>query len=102
MLLYNVTIKIAKDVEADWLEWMKINHVPDVIRTGQFATSRISRLIDQPDGDEDSTYVIQYQCETLEKFNYYIDVYATALREDFNQRYKDKFVAFRTLMEVVG
>ncbi|MEP7127383.1 MAG: DUF4286 family protein [Chitinophagales bacterium] len=102
MLLYNVTIKITKDAEAEWLEWMKTRHIPDVLSTGQFVASRISRLLDQPDDDEDSTYVIQYQCESLEKFNYYIDVYATALREEFNQRYKDKFVSFRTLMEVVG
>ncbi|MBX7107650.1 MAG: DUF4286 family protein [Chitinophagales bacterium] len=101
MLLYNVTIKIAKEVETEWLQWMKSSHVPDVIHTGQFAGSRISRLMDQPD-EEDPTYVIQYECESIETFNYYIDTYAAALREEFAQRYKDKFVAFRTLMEVVG
>ncbi|MGB3076069.1 MAG: DUF4286 family protein, partial [Chitinophagales bacterium] len=63
MLLYNVTIQIAKDAETEWLHWMKTRHIPDVLLTGQFVEARISRLLDQPD-DEDSTYVIQYQCES--------------------------------------
>lgn len=101
MILYNVTIKIAREVETEWLQWMTSRHIPDVINTGQFTTSRISRLLDQPEED-DSTYVIQYQCDNMESYNHYITNYATALREEFTQRYKDKFVAFRTLMEVVG
>ncbi|MEO6168722.1 MAG: DUF4286 family protein [Chitinophagales bacterium] len=100
MLLYNVTVKIEKDVESEWLEWMKTVHIPVVLNTGQFTQSHISKLLDQPD-DDDPTYVIQYQCESMVQFNYYINTFAPALRDEFNDRYKDKFVAFRTLMEVV-
>ena len=101
MLLYNVTVKIDKDVEQEWLEWMKSKHIPDVLNTGQFTESRISRLLEQPE-DEDTTYVIQYQCESMQKFNNYIKMFAPELRDEFNIRFKSKFVLFRTLMEVVG
>lgn len=100
MLLYNVTIKIDKGSETEWLEWMKAKHIPDVMRTGQFIESRISKLLDQPE-DDDSTYVIQYQCESMEKFNYYINTFASALREEHHALYKDRYVSFRTLMEVI-
>lgn len=100
MLLYNVTVKIDKEVESEWLEWMQTKHIPDVLNTGQFTQSRICRLLEQPE-DEDATYIIQYQCEGQEKYNYYTEMFAPALRDEFNQRYKGKFVAFRTLMEVV-
>ena len=33
-ILYNVTVSIDKDVEKEWLEWMKKVHIPDVMRTG--------------------------------------------------------------------
>ena len=101
MILYNVTVKVDKDIEAEWLEWMKTKHVPDVLNTGQFIESRISRVLDQPD-DDDPTYVIQYHCDSLEKYEYYVSTFAAALRDEFNSRYKGKFVIFRTLMEVVG
>lgn len=102
MILYNVTVKIDKTMSADWLNWMLSEHIPAVMGTGQFQSSRISRLLDQTADDEDETYVIQYQCESMDHFNYYISTFAGELREQHNNRYKDRFVAFRTLMEVVG
>jgi hypothetical protein len=101
MLLYNVTVKIDGDIEAEWLHWMKSHHIPDVMNTGQFSSARISKLQDQPI-DDDPTYVVQYECESQEKLNRYLTGFANELREDFNRRYKDKFVLFRTVMEVVG
>lgn len=101
MLLYNVTLKVDKDIEAEWLEWMKQTHIPDVLGTGQFITSRISKLLEQPE-EEETTYVVQYECESMEKYNHYLNHFAPAFRAEFNARYKDRFVAFRTLMEVVA
>lgn len=100
MLLYNVTTKIHKDAEANWLHWMKHKHIPDVLDTGQFLDAHICKLLDQAEG-EDSTYVIQYQCENREKFDEYVNRFAPALRNEHNAKYKDKFVSFRTLMEIV-
>jgi hypothetical protein len=102
MILYNVSVKIDKSIAADWLQWMLSEHIPAVMGTGQFQSSRVSRLLDQPEDDEDETYVIQYQCESMDHFNYYISTFAGELRGQHNNRYKDRFVAFRTLMEVVG
>ena len=96
MLLYNVTVKIDRDIEEEWLRWMKEVHIPEVMRTGQFLDSRISRLLDQPEEDE-PTYVIQYSCESREKLEYYFSEFASELREKHNRRYKDRFVAFRTV-----
>jgi hypothetical protein len=100
MLIYNVTIKILREAEADWLQWMKSKHIPEVMNTGQFVSSQISRLLDQPEGD-DPTYVIQYRCESHEMLNTYLQKFSPALREEHNERYKNRFVAFRTVMEVI-
>ena len=101
MIIYNVTIKIDAGVESEWLEWMKNKHIPDVINTRQFSGSRISKLLDQPE-DEDPTYIIQYNCESIEKYNHYINTFAAALRDEYNSLFKNKYVAFRTVMEVMG
>src|SRR4030095_1212195 len=100
MIIYNVTVKIHRDREKEWLEWMKNKHVPDVMSTGQFLESRICKLLDQ-DETEDPAYVIQYHCENKQHFNTYLDKFASALREEFNSKYKNQFVLFRTLMETV-
>jgi antibiotic biosynthesis monooxygenase (ABM) superfamily enzyme len=100
MIIYNVTIKIHREAEADWLQWMKSKHVPDVMNTGHFVSSQINRLLDQPEGD-DPTYVIQYRCESKEKLDQYLEKFSPALRDEHNQRYQNQFVAFRTVMEEI-
>lgn len=101
MIIYNITINIDESVESEWLDWMKKNHIPDVMVTGMFKEYKFLRLL----GDDDSgghTYCVQYFCESIEKFKQYEDIFAPALRGEFNNRYKDKFVAFRTLLETIA
>ena len=100
MIIYNVTVNIDSSIHDEWLEWMKSKHIPDVLKTGIFTGSRILRIL----GDENSggfTYSIQYTTDSIERFKQYEEKYATKLREEHNRKYKDKFVAFRTLLETI-
>ncbi len=100
MIVYNVTVNVDNSVHVEWLNWMRETHIPDVMRTGIFQENRILKLI----GDEDSgghTYAIQYTCMTMNDYNTYEQKFAPALQKAHADRYKDKFVAFRTLLEVV-
>lgn len=99
MIIYNVTVKIELDVHLDWLEWMKQKHIPDVMETGCFMRNEIAKvLIDEEDG---ITYSIQYRCESISELNNYFESHAPALQKDHMERYKEKFIAFRTLLELV-
>ena len=100
-ILYSITININTNVAAEWLEWMKTKHIPDVMNTEHFTEYRIARLL----GDEDSggvTYNIQYVCKNMAVYESYRDNHAPALQIEHTERYKDKFVAFRTLLEILG
>lgn len=100
MILYNITINIDHSVHDRWLEWMKTVHIPDVMRTGMFIENKMFRLL----GDEDSggvTYAVQYTCNSLKEFEQYENVFAPALRAEVEEKFRDKFVAFRTLLEKV-
>ena len=99
MIVYNVTIKIDNNVHDDWLAWMREVHIPDVMATGLFLRSDIFKiLVDDEDG---VNYSIQYTCENMEMLEKYQSEYAPRLQEEHTTRYKDKFVAFRTLLELV-
>jgi len=100
MIIYNVTININQDVHDDWLQWMKEIHIPQVLKTGMFTESKMLRLL----GDEDSggtTYAIQYTCASLAEYEKYRNEFAPALQQETMKLFKDKFVAFRTLLETV-
>ena len=101
MIIYNVTVNVDKDIQEDWLTWMKDTHIPDVINTGLFDGHKLLRLLNEEPDNPGVTYAIQYFCENMKKLQEYMGQYAPALQQEHTDRYKDKFVAFRTLLEEV-
>jgi hypothetical protein len=99
MILYNVTINIDHDVHDEWLTWMKETHIPDVMATGRFIENKMGKVIAQDQGGV--TYAIQYLAPDMESYHRYIHEEAPKLQEEHSARFKDKFVAFRTIIEVV-
>ncbi|MCP4439403.1 MAG: DUF4286 family protein [Aureispira sp.] len=101
MILYNVTVKIDTEVHEDWLHWMKTVHIPDVMATGFFKGHQIAKVLGQDEADG-FTYAIQYTCPDMKTLHQYTIHHAPALQQDHSNKYEGKFVAFRTLLEVVG
>jgi hypothetical protein len=100
MLLYNVTIGIDKDAELEWLHWMKGEHIPEVMNTGMFVDFKMYKVLhDQDDGNV--SYSVQYFAHTLQHVNTYFEKFAPKLLEKLRIRFKDKHVAFMTLLQEV-
>jgi hypothetical protein len=100
MLLYNITVGIDKDVEREWLHWMKTVHIPEVMRTNLFFDFKIFKVLHGEDEDSIS-YSIQYLSRTLDDVNLYFEKFAPVIQEKLRLRFKDKHVAFMTLLEEV-
>lgn len=100
MFLYNVTLILDDAAAEEWLQWMQDIHIPEVMATGMFISNRLLKVVDSP--NEGVTYCAQYVAETLDHYNKYQEEFAPALQADLNERYKNRFVAYRSLMEFVG
>lgn len=99
MFIYNVTVNIEDSVHEEWLTWMRNEHIPEVMKTGLFEEYRFSRvMVDEESG---ITYSVQYLVKDLETLKLYNEMYAPALQNEHRNRYEGKFVAFRTVMEIV-
>ena len=100
MVIYNVTINIEDDVHHQWLKWMQEVHIPEVMSTGLFIENKICRvLVEEESG---TTYSIQYTCKSINDYHKYKNEYAAKLQEEHIKKFAGKFVAFRTLLEVIG
>ncbi len=100
MILYNVTINIDKSVNDEWLEWMKSKHIPDVLSTGLLINNRIFKI--RSDEEDGNTYSIQYFFNSMDEYEKYQNEFATGFQKEHTDKYKDKFVAFRTVMEEIN
>jgi hypothetical protein len=101
MIVYNITIKIDPHIENEWVNWQREEHIPEVLATGLFTDHKLFRLLEQDEADG-ITYVIQYYTPSLANYKKYIEEFATTLRKKAFERWKNQFIAFRTVMEIVN
>jgi len=99
MFIYNVTINVDASVQEEWLSWMQEIHIPDVMGTGCFVESRMLKVLNVE--DEGTTYSVQYTFKEMNDIEEYRTKHAPRLQKDAMDKFKDKFVAFRTLLEII-
>lgn len=100
MIVYNITMKVDPTIQQDWMEWMKTVHLPEVLATGCFSSSRFLKVLDLDETDG-STYAIQFMAANRAIYEDYIAKFAPELRKKTWQKWGERLVSFRTLMESV-
>jgi Domain of unknown function (DUF4286) len=98
MIIYSVTVTMDHGIEEDWLAWMRTKHIPDVMDTGCFMAAHLHRLLDPMPETGVSTFNVQYECVGMEAYEAYVELHAPRLQTEHTLRYKDRFVAFRTIL----
>ncbi|HCP40405.1 MAG TPA: DUF4286 domain-containing protein [Cryomorphaceae bacterium] len=98
--IYNVTIVVNPVVEERWIQWMKEEHIPEVIETGMFTSYIFTQVILEQEQDHPS-YSIQYRALDLESIKLYMQMYSDPLREKSAQAWGEHAIAFRTVLEVL-
>lgn len=101
MLIYNVTINIDESVHDQWLDWMKDKHLPDMLATGKFSHAKMVKVLVEEDMGG-ITYSIQYTTQSRDTLDAYYKEDAPRLRADAQRMFPNKFVAFRTELEVIS
>lgn len=88
-------------VAKKWLEWLKSEHIPDIIATECFTHATILHLYESDD-EEGMTYAVQYHSPGRESYQTYIDRFADSMRKRALEKWGEMFIAYRTVMEVVN
>ena len=99
MIIYNVTVNVEESITSDWLNWMKTEHIPEVMACGIFTKAQINRVISQDDNN--NTFAVAYTCSSMKDLHQYQVKFSAELQQKHIVRYGDKAVAFRTIMEVI-
>jgi hypothetical protein len=101
MIIYNVTSRVDHSIAEQWLAWMQQEHIQDVTGTGCFTHAQILELI-ETDTTEGPTYAVQYHAESKALYNRYIREYAEEMRKKVIDKWGDKVISFRSVLQVVN
>jgi len=100
MIIYNITVKVEKQIADVWLQWLLNEHIPAIVQTNCFADYKVVRLL-EVDDSEGPTYAIQYHAGSKADYNRYIELHSPKMRKISFEKWGDQFVAFNSVMEVV-
>ncbi len=100
MLLYNETIGIDKQVEPQFISWIKSFYIPAVIGTGLFVEYKIYKVLTHDD-ESSTSYSLQFFSNSIEQVLEFINDHSPKLVEEQILYFKDKHITFRTLLEEV-
>lgn len=100
MIIYSVTISIDESIERQWLTWMRLEHIPEVLKTGKFIKCRFSKLISHKE-EGYVNYSAQYTCASKKDLADYHEYFAPDLQKKYLKDFADKMHAFRTELEII-
>lgn len=99
MFIYNVTINVSDEIATEWVKWMKETHMPDVMNTGCFIDCQLVKVLYVD--DEGHTYSAQYKFLEMPDVEKYQKEFAPKLQAEHTEKFKDKYAAFRTILQII-
>ena len=99
MVIYKVIIHIQKEIEPDWLSWMKKEHVPEIMSLNIFMKSKIFQIL-HPKKHDLKSYCIEYHCNSINDYDKYKNNYAKSIQKKHSEKYKGQFNAKRLIISL--
>ena len=99
MIIYKVIIHIQKQIEQEWLSWMKKNHIPEIMALKLFNKGKIFKILNNKNLNLKS-YCVEYQCESIEKYNQYQKKFSKKIQKKHSEKYTGKFTAERLILSL--
>ena len=88
-------------IHDEWVQWMLNEHFPEMLKTGCFMNTKLLRLL-ETDENDGPTYAAQYFAATRSDYDRYIKELAPAIRKKYMEKWGDRVVTYRTLMQVIN
>tara|TARA_B100000900_G_scaffold141204_1_gene119630 strand:+ start:613 stop:924 length:312 start_codon:yes stop_codon:yes gene_type:complete len=99
--IYAVTIQIQAPQHEEWLQYMKDNHIQDVLNTGFFTEASMTKVLKE-DEREGFTYTIHYHFDAFSDFKKYEELCAPKLQREHKKKFNGNFLAFRSIHRIIS
>lgn len=100
MYIYNITNNVSEKVHKQWLDWMRITHIPAMLATGKFSSATLV-LVSINEEMGGITYATQYKCESAELLKAFYRNHAPKLNKEVMLKFPNQVVIFGTELKVI-
>lgn len=66
MIVYNVSVSVKNSIVKEWLEWMKNEHIPELMNTGYFSSYKLMKEIIPSVDMHETSFMVNYELNSLD------------------------------------
>jgi hypothetical protein len=100
MYIYNITFHVSKDIEQDWLKYVKQNFIPKMLKSGLLESSLTSKVVTED--NQGTSYSIQFKTKDKKTLDKFIEKELEPIINEINQKFAPKMVYFATELDVIN
>lgn len=100
MLIYNITFLVSERMEKKWLVWVKEEHIPFMISSGQLTDPQLARILADT-GQEGISYSIQFKVENMEVLKDWHHKFSDTFNIQCEKHFGQEVLFFSTVLELI-
>ena len=99
MYIYNITFNVEPEIEKEWLDYIKQQFIPKMLKSGLLNKSITSKIkVDEAQG---TSYSIQFMADNQEKLKTFIKEELYPILNELHLKFSPKMVYFATELDVI-
>ncbi|HFX17704.1 MAG TPA: DUF4286 family protein [Flavobacteriales bacterium] len=99
MYIYNITFNVDKEIEPQWLDYIKTVFIPKMLKSGLLKSSLTSKImVDEAHGN---SYSIQFAADSQEALKEFIEKELYPILNELHLKFSPKMVYFATELDVI-
>ncbi len=99
MYIYNITFNVDKEIEKDWLDFVKNTFIPKMLKSGLLTGATTSKImVDEAQG---ISYSIQFFSDNKENLKTFIEKELYPILNELHLKFAPKMVYFATELDVI-
>lgn len=101
MYTYSLTLSLEPEIEQQWLDYIKAEHIPALEECGYFDKIAVHQILEPEPEDKSVTYNIQLVVGTMEHLRLYMKQEAPRIHGKHDKTFAKKFHAMDALLKNV-
>lgn len=100
MLIFNTTYQVTTNHTENWIQWIKTEHIPFMLKSEVFIEPQITKIV----GSEDETgtsFSVQFKINDMDTLVLWHNQYATEFQDKVSSKFGTEVVFFSTVLELL-
>ncbi len=100
MIIYNTTFTIPKELQIEFIKYIRSEYVPNALKDNFISEPRFSRVYSKND-DESFSYALEFMSDNIEKLEEWNNKIGKRLYISLISKFKQNILGFTTVLQPV-